>query len=566
MNAIAIDFGSSNTVIAKWNIATNKPETLNFAQFHRPSPLESLVPSLIYVHDAAREIVDIGQVVIDRGRDYAQPRLFSHVKRRLMTQNGYIPSLDGVKITPEWLGNQFLRSLMEKLRSQQIFPTEIILTAPVQAYEKYLRWLEECSSQIFASHLPTLELPQIKILDEPTAAALGYGMTTPSELVLVIDFGGGTLDVALVRLPSNQDSAKWGDQLGTERYEWSGHRGEVIAKTGYTLGGEDIDQWLLQDYLEHLYRDQDLKDLDKENNLQERWTDHSLNKLPHDPAHNANILKFLMEKIKIKLSDEQTASEFFFDIHSQSTVEISYDRQQLHQILHRQGFYRVLQLAIDELVHRAFNKGILKGDIKHIFLVGGCTLIPSVVSFIQDYFPLAEVLSHKPFEAIAHGALLLSQGSTIQDHLFHSYAIRYRDRQSEQWKYQPLFRSGQPYPSQRPVELLLRASQTDQPEIALTIGEIENRPRGGAEISFDGDRLMMQFSSMTQETFQPLRTDLNGEAVAQAIALLDPLGQPDQDRLKVIFRISTNRELLVTVIDLLTQQHLLTEQSVARLS
>lgn len=44
MNAIAIDFGSSNTVIARWNIATNQPETLIFANLNRPAPLNGLVP------------------------------------------------------------------------------------------------------------------------------------------------------------------------------------------------------------------------------------------------------------------------------------------------------------------------------------------------------------------------------------------------------------------------------------------------------------------------------------------------------------------------------------------
>ena len=173
MNAIAIDFGSSNTVIARWNIATNQPETLNFESLNRPAPLKALVPSLLYVQNAQEEIVDIGQYVIDRGKDYPQLRLFNQIKRRLVANVGYSPRIDEVKVTPEWVGNHFLRELLNKLRSQQIFPSEVILTAPVQAYEKYLRWLEECSVEIFASNLPTLEAPRIRIIDEPTAAALG---------------------------------------------------------------------------------------------------------------------------------------------------------------------------------------------------------------------------------------------------------------------------------------------------------------------------------------------------------------------------------------------------------
>ncbi len=542
MSAIAIDFGSSNTVIARWNIATNQPETMIFANLNRPAPLNGLVPSLVYVQNAQAEIVEIGQRVIDQGKDRPQPRLFNQIKRRLVANASYVPQLDGVKVTPEWLGNQFLRELSKELRSQQIFASEIILTAPVQSYEKYLRWLEDSSTEIFAPNLSTVQMPRIRILDEPTAAALGYEAIAPSALVLVIDFGGGTLDLSLVRLPKSANIAKWGDQIGVNRSEWTEHKAEAIAKTGYTIGGEDIDQWLVQDYLES----------------REEIAD-------PNAVTNLSILKFLMERIKITLSETEIASEIFFDLATQSAIEISYTRQQLEKLLDRKGFYRVLQSAIDELINRSFNKGILKGDIKHILLVGGCTLIPSVCSFVEDYFKMGKVYSHKPFEAIAHGALMLSQGARLQDYLFHSYAIRYWDRSAEQWKYQQLFRRGQVYPTRRPVELSLRATQPNQSEIALTIGELESRPIGAAEISFDGDRIVMQFGQKAKDTFQPLQADTDGEGMPQAIAILDPLGQPDCDRLKVLFSISDKRELLVTAIDLLTQRQLLTDYPVAKL-
>ena len=542
MNAIAIDFGSSNTVIARWNIATNQPETIIFENLNRPAPLNGLVPSLMYVQNAQAEIVEIGQQVIDQGKDRPQPRLFNQIKRRLVANVNYVPTLDGVKITPEWLGNQFLRELSKELRSQQIFASEIILTAPVQSYEKYLRWLEDSSTEIFAPNLPTVQMPRIRILDEPTAAALGYEAIAPSALVLVIDFGGGTLDLSLVRLPKSENIAKWGDQIGVNRNEWTEHKAEVITKTGYTIGGEDIDQWLVQDYL---VSREEIADT--------------------NGVANLSILKFLMERIKITLSETEIASEIFFDLTTQTAIEITYTRQQLEKLLEAKGFYRVIQLAIDELINRSFNKGILKGDIKQILLVGGCTLIPSVCSFVENYFKMGKVYSHRPFEAIAHGALMLSQGLILQDYLFHSYAIRYWDRSAEQWKYQQLFRRGQVYPTRRPVELLLRATQPNQPEIALTIGELESRPIGAAEISFDGDRIVMQFGQKAKDTFKPLQEDANGEGMPQAIAVLDPLGQPDCDRLKVLFSISDKRELLVTAIDLLTQRQLLTDYPVAKL-
>jgi molecular chaperone DnaK (HSP70) len=77
---------------------------------------------------------------------------------------------------------------------------------------------------------------KVRIVDESTAAALGYAVTEPGALVLVIDFGGGTLDLSLVQLPEIHQNAV--------------HRNtQVIAKAGISLGGSDIDQWLLQEVL-----------------------------------------------------------------------------------------------------------------------------------------------------------------------------------------------------------------------------------------------------------------------------------------------------------------------------
>jgi hypothetical protein len=75
----------------------------------------------------------------------------------------------------------------------------------------------------------------------------------------------------------------------------------------------------------------------------------------------------------------------------------------------------------------------------------------------------------------------------------------------------------------------------------------------------------MEFDRAVSETFHPLKTDDNGQVITQAIAKLDPLGQPDCDRLKVLFDISEKRELLITVIDLLTGRYLLKNYPAAKL-
>ena len=107
--------------------------------------------------------------------------------------------------------------------------------------------------EIFDLNLPTVAEPRVRILDEPTAAALGYGAIAPNALVLVIDMGGGTLDLSLVRLPQHSNVEQWGEQVGSSQEQQEEYRAIAIAKSGYTVGGEDIDQWLMEDCLANYF-------------------------------------------------------------------------------------------------------------------------------------------------------------------------------------------------------------------------------------------------------------------------------------------------------------------------
>ncbi len=245
--AIAVDFGSSNTVVAWWNVAREAPESLRLLPVARPDPLSHLIPSHVFVRDARQGQVEIGQPAIDAGRFQRDPRHFARIKRYLTAGVGFEPVIDGVSLPPERVGQWFIHALLQHLARYQIIPSEICLTAPVQAGERYLRWLEACHAQ--ALQYP--KAPRVRTLDEPTAAALGYEAAAPGAVVLVVDFGGGTLDLSLVRLPRSRDTAQWGQfldegEIATDRQV------ELIAKTGQMLGGEDIDRWLLEDFAARL--------------------------------------------------------------------------------------------------------------------------------------------------------------------------------------------------------------------------------------------------------------------------------------------------------------------------
>lgn len=174
---------------------------------------------------------------------------------------------------------------------------------------------------------------------------------------------------------------------------------------------------------------------------------------------------------------------------------------------------------------------------------------------------MAKIHSERPFEAIAQGALQLTQGVEVKDFLYHSYGVRYWDRRNNRHSWHPLIRTGQPYPMNQPVELVLGASLENQPSIELIIGELGTET-GGTEVYYDGDFLITRRLDNGQTQVQPL----NDKDGARSIAQLTPPGFPGSDRIKVLFQVDGQRFLRMTVEDLLTNETLLQDRLVAQLS
>jgi hypothetical protein len=112
-----------------------------------------------------------------------------------------------------------------------------------------------------------------------------------------------------------------------------------------------------------------------------------------------------------------------------------------------------------------------------------------------------------------------------------------------------------------PVELLLGASTENQPSLELVIGEL-GAETGNTEVFFDGDRIITRIVASDQPTVKPL----NDQAEARTIAQLTPPGYPGSDRVKILFRVDTERFLRITVEDLLTGQTLASDRAVVQLS
>ncbi|MFN5863550.1 MAG: Hsp70 family protein, partial [Pseudanabaena sp.] len=173
MSIIAIDFGTSNTAIAiltsqdDWDI--DKPKTLCFDDISRDfvtsEGIASLVPSLVYV-SGKQQFLFGKQVEKKAGsqvkeQDHSK-RLFQSFKRDIVA-NFRSPDreIDGERYDVEAIAEIFLMEIWQRLRSQNIEPTQLILTVPVGAFEAYLNW--------FHSFADKIQGPSLKIIDESTA-------------------------------------------------------------------------------------------------------------------------------------------------------------------------------------------------------------------------------------------------------------------------------------------------------------------------------------------------------------------------------------------------------------
>lgn len=529
---IAIDFGTSNTVVSRWNPATEQPETLKLPGITiQQGQNPPLVPSLVYVEDAAHDKVIVGQAVRDRGADLkSDPRFFQSFKRGIGSDvQGFLPDLDGRTTSFEQVGEWFLSHVIQTVREVPLPVDSLTLTVPVDSFEAYRHWLGQvCQS---------LQIEQVRMLDEPTAAALGYGLAD-RDVLLVVDFGGGTLDLSLVRLDSGSSQSqqplgfilKWGDKLFSEK---SGQRpkiARVLAKAGQNLGGSDIDNWLV-DYFSETQ---------------------GLTKTP--------LTTRLAERLKIQLSLQQQASEVYFNDETLESYELELDRDRFEDILKQHQFFEQLDDSMTQVLQQGRRQGIEVADIDAVLLVGGTVQIPAVQRWVQQYFDETKIRCDRPFEAIARGALQLEQGIQLQDFLYHSYGIRYWNRRENAHSWHPIIKAGQPYPMTEPVELVLGASVDNQPSIELILGELGTET-GGTEVYFDGDRLVTRQRTGSQQV-QPL----NDKDGARSIATLSPPGHSGSDRVKVQFRVDERRFLRITVEDLLTHDTLLDDRAVVQLS
>ncbi len=530
---LTIDFGTTNSVVARWQDETETAALITLPGLSTPddttSPIPPLVPSLLYVHDGMTAQVTAGQAVRADNLDCRQDnRLFRNFKRGIMAVPPPEPRLiDGQPWADRDAGRLFLGQLLEALPYRANDLDQLVLTAPVASFSGYLGWLSEI--------VDIVPPERIRVVDESTAAALGYAITEPGALVLVCDFGGGTLDLSLVQLPASR--SKVGSFLGRLRGGSARqHAARVIAKGGRLLGGSDVDQWLLADVL-----------------ARAGLTVESL-------GRGYPALLTACEGAKIALTAAEHTTLTFTAGGREHILMLS--RAELEALLETRGFFCGLRQVIDRVMHVARRQGIFKEDIHHVLMVGGTSLMPSVQRVLGRYFTAQAIRVDKPFTAVVEGALQVAAGQGLEDYLVHSYGLRHLDPATGRHAYDEIIPEGSAYPIDRPIEVTLGAAYQGQAAIELVVGEIDTDAVAMVEVQYqDGQTVFVARGSNGGQQVIPL----NATEAAAHTCPLSPAGVPDQDRLRAAFSVDAGRRLRVTVTDLPTKKTLLREVVLATL-
>ncbi|MEG4501257.1 Hsp70 family protein [Microcoleus sp. F10-C6] len=564
MTTVAIDFGTSNTVVCILNPDTKTPETLRLGEMSRIFKTKNLsgdireisvVPTLVFVKNAG-ELV-LGEKVRSQRLGQSQPdRFFKAFKRNLAADFQPPPrNLDGETYRSESVAEQFIKTIWKQLYIQNIHPDKVIFTVPVGAFERYLDWFRDLGE--------SLGVAEVQVIDESTAAALGYAVQRPGSLVLVVDFGGGTLDLSLVRTaltPPLPPLTKGGRNLASPLSQGErnlappqslgernlappltkgglgGVRAEVLAKSDAYVGGEDIDIWIVEDYLRQI----------------------GSSRAEVGPVGWQNLLE-IAEKLKIQLSQVNEAKESWFDDENFMSYDLQLNRDKLEEILESRQLLEQLRESLDEVLTIALGKGIGKADIEQVLLVGGTSLIPAISNLVVSYFGRQKVQRDKPFEAVAHGALALTQLASVDDYLRHSYAIRLWEPYAKAYAYSPIFSKEMKYPCQSSEELTLQVAIEGQREIRLDIGEVAEVSQ--AEVIFNKKGQMTSSLLNKQADFRSLESHHQQVCVAH----LNPPGVLGIDRVSVSFEVDERRVLLATVRDLVTGKVLVEKGAIAKL-
>ena len=502
---LAIDLGSSTTVVVFQKENGQPPELLDLPPISRAI---GEIPSLIWKSSEKEESYLIGQQIIDLNLINEKENNLSQDFKRWIGSTEIEPIYDS-KITPEKAGEILIHSIWEKV-SQKVNIKRLVLTAPVDTYREYRTWLVNvCNS---------LEVKEIALVDEPTAAAMGAGLE-PGSTLLVLDFGGSTIDMSIVALEGGEGQASPIAQL--VRFDGNNLEGKstqvlrtakVLGKSGLRLGGKDIDRWIIHHLLP-----------------EENPTNSILRKAEELKCElsNTNIKETLV--ITKKVNNIQNEEKF-----------LKLSKKGLEELLIEKGLLKSIEKLFIQTINSAKRNSFELKDLDSVVLVGGGSRIPLIKNYLSDICNSIPFLTPPPIEAIALGALHLTPGVQIKDVLNKGVSLRCWNKKNEKHIWHPLFLAGQTWPTNKPLEIILAASINSQLSIDLIIGEPQEE--GSNEIIYTNGLPTL----ITIESKDKIKKITN-----TIISIpVDPPGEIGQDCIKLIFNINDNCQLEVEGVDL----------------
>ena len=553
----ALDLGTTNSGLARWDPDTSQavmvrlPAVCRDADATDPLEAPTMIPSATQIVESpdfwtilgAQPILRdwvfwgrqawIGREALSRNQNLYQPSFAPMFKSYLGTEplRTIARGRDGEAFSARTVASSYLRELLveaKKVTGERI--RAITVTAPVESFESYRAEVR--------SILKQLGVRKVFFADEPVAAAAGYGVTlSSSKRVLVVDFGGGTLDLALVDLDPAE--AREG-------------RCHVVAKAGRAIGGRTVDAWLLR----ALSTWKDFRVPDPDNPSEAFW-----HRWLTSECRRIKEQLFFQDRTDMLLSPPDSLRGLSAQLRGRGTGQVS--REQLVDVLRENRLYDALENCTDELLAQVVEDG---RAVDEVLMVGGSVLLPGVFPVFEKRFGRDRVRAWEPFEAVVRGACALGAGGFAQsDFIAHDYAFVTYDPRTNARQYQTIVPRGTRFPTRPDLwkRQMVPTCALGEPEtqFQLVVCEVGRARQGEQGFAFDEAGRVRKLECGDGKLVVPLNES------SPMMGTLNPPHQPGDrtPRLEVSFGVNADRWLVVTVKDLRSGKMLHTEDPVIRL-
>lgn len=524
---LAIDFGTSNTVVGVWDEASGAGRPLLIpdvsTSIYDGAKDVPVVPSLISYCEEGRLI---GRQVSDHNLKRS-PQTVRWMKLYIVNRNpGTIQPRDR-PISRFEAGKDFLSEVVRlAIGEADAERDEVVFTVPLETSASYSEWIEKVAAQAGVSRL--------RVLDEASAAVVGHGASVrPGDACLLFDYGGEQLDVAVVLMEEEMTAI-------------GGCRSRVLGKARGDIGGSYIDGLLMQHLL----------GLNK-------WNE-------KDEGARVKNDAFLLGCQRAKEQLSHCLSARIETTHPETSEAYTHEvtRSEFEYLLSKHRVYDQVLHVVRQALGRARELGYGKEEIKAVLPVGGSSLIPSIRRLLEDQFecPVSET---GPVDAVATGAATLAGGIRLSDELEHDYAIRYLEPDRGIYDYYRIVASGTRYPTRGPITTLtIKASHKGQTHMGMTIMEIGERK---------GRRCLKPIAIIYRESGVANLVDLDQQENRlrrkicmneHAVILFEvepPARYAGEARFRIEFAVDAHRNLLITSRDLESGEMIHSEEPVARL-